>query len=300
MAKNKGLFFIIVGGILWGASGTCAQILLHDTGLSTYWLTGMRLLCAGILLLIYSYLHTHQNIFTIWRSPKMASQLLIFSFIGMLPSQLAYFMAIKYGNAATGTILQFLGPIFILLFLTIRWRLKPSRTDILSVLLAFLGTFLLVTQGNITQLALSISAIVWGILSGLSQAFYTLLPGKLLKSYATELITGWAMLLGSIPFLPLLTSHAMPTFSLNSWLEIIFIIVFGTAIAYLFYLSSLNYLKPTTSSMLSAFEPLTATFLAVVFLGTPFSLVQILGGVLIIGVTFLQALSARKPINDHS
>ncbi|MFP7482507.1 EamA family transporter, partial [Weissella paramesenteroides] len=96
----------------------------------------------------------------------MASQLLIFSFIGMLPSQLAYFMAIKYGNAATGTILQFLGPIFILLFLIIRWHLKPSRTDILSVLLAFLGTFLLVTQGNITQLALSISAIVWGILSG--------------------------------------------------------------------------------------------------------------------------------------
>ncbi|MFP7482506.1 EamA family transporter, partial [Weissella paramesenteroides] len=84
----------------------------------------------------------------------------------MLPSQLAYFMAIKYGNATTGTILQFLGPIFILLFLIIRWRLKPSRTDILSVLLAFLGTFLLVTQGNITQLALSISAIVWGILSG--------------------------------------------------------------------------------------------------------------------------------------
>lgn len=243
MTKNKGLFFIIAGGILWGASGTCAQVLLHDTGLSTYWLTGIRLLCAGILLLTYSYLHTHQNIFTIWRTPKMASQLLIFSFIGMLPSQLAYFMAIKYGNAATGTILQFLGPIFILLFLIMRWRLRPSRTDILSVLLACLG---------------------------------------------------------SIPFLPLLTSHAMPTFSLNSWLEIIFIIVFGTAIAYLFYLSSLNYLKPTTTSMLSAFEPLTATFLAVVFLGTPFSLVQILGGVLIIGVTFLQALAARKPINNHS
>ena len=201
----------------------------------------------------------------------MTIRLLLFSFMGMLPSQFTYFMAIKYGNAATGTILQFLGPIFILIFLILWWRQKPTRLDITSILLAFLGTFLLVTQGNVNHLALSPGAIIWGVLAGLSQALYTLLPGKMLKMYKAELITGWAMILGGIPFLSLLIASPKPTFSASAWLEILFIILFGTAIVYLFYLSSLNYLKATTTSMLSAFEPLTATFLSIALLGTPFS-----------------------------
>ena len=42
--------------------------------------------------------------------------------------------------------------------------------------------------------------------------------------------------------------------------------------------------------MLSAFEPLTATFLAVTVLNTHVSGAEIAGALLILGITFLQAL----------
>ena len=35
--------------------------------------------------------------------------LILFAFLGMVPSQLTYFLAISAGNAATATILQFWG-----------------------------------------------------------------------------------------------------------------------------------------------------------------------------------------------
>nr|WP_252904420.1 EamA family transporter [Secundilactobacillus silagei] len=66
----------------------------------------------------------------------------------MIPSQFSYFMAIKHGNAPTATILQFLGPIFIIIYVAIRhWRM-PRRIDVISMLIALLGTYLLVTKGS--------------------------------------------------------------------------------------------------------------------------------------------------------
>ncbi|GBG95798.1 drug/metabolite transporter permease [Ligilactobacillus salitolerans] len=294
MHKNKGLFLIISSGILWGASGTSAQALLHNTHLSTYWLTGIRLLCAGSLLLAYYFLRTRQNIFAIWKDKNMARQLVLFAFFGMFPAQFTYFMAVNYGDAATATILQFLGPIFILLFLIFRWHRRPTRLDVVCVFFALLGTFLLVTKGHVSQLTLAPAAVFWGVMAGVSQASYTLLPDQLLKKFKAELVCGWAMILGGLPFIPLLVTSTPPSFTGRDWGQLAYIIIFGTAVAFLFYLSSLHYLKPTTTSMLSAFEPLTATILSILLLGTVFSWIQVIGGVLIIGVTFLQGWYAQK------
>ena len=64
--------------------------------------------------------------------------------------------------------------------------------------------------------------------------------------------------------------------------------------AYLLVLGSLNYISPVATGMLSAFEPLTATTLAVTRLHIAFGPAEWLGGILIILNTLLQALPFNK------
>lgn len=60
------------------------------------------------------------------------------------------------------------------------------------------GTYLLVTQGRLTSLALAPAAVLWGVLAGVSQASYTLLPRQLLRRYDETQVVGWAMLIGGV------------------------------------------------------------------------------------------------------
>lgn len=286
--RKHGLFLAIFGACCWGISGTIAQAFFQQTGLSTFWLTGARLLVAGCLLLLYVKLAKGSKIFAIWHDKYAAGRLFLFAFIGMVLSQFTYFMAIEKGNAATATILQFTGPAFIIMTLALLNRQWPRRIEIISILMAMVGTFLLVTQGHPGSLSLSPAALAWGLLAGVSQATYTLTPVKLLQKYDPALVIGWAMTLGSVIFWPALTSSKI---SQLNWLHLAmlaFIILFGTLIAYLFYLSSLNYLMPAITSILSAFEPLVATLLAISFLGVRFNLVGIIGGSLVLLTAGLQ------------
>lgn len=293
--KNKGFFYAIAGSLLWGASGTVAQFFFENNAVATEWVVGIRLLTAGLLLLVWCLLSIPREVAGIFRSPADFLQVLLFGLLGVLPSQFTYFMAIRLGNAPTATILQFLSPLFILVYLSVRHARLPRRIDFLSIALALSGTYLLVTRGQWNQLALSPRALFWGVLAGVSAALYTLLPGKLLKRFDAKVVTGVAMVLSGSAFLPVLARTELPEMTRNSWFSLAFIVVGGTMFAYLFYIQSLKYIAPSTTSMLSAFEPMTATILSVVFLGTAFGIPEITGSLLIISVTFLQALPAKYP-----
>ncbi|MFC4760518.1 DMT family transporter [Fructobacillus durionis] len=284
---NTGLLFAIIGGVFWGASGTVAEYVFSVQHVPSTWLVGIRLLSAGLLLLGVS-VTLHQDIFAIWHKWSSVISLLLFSFFGMLPSQLAYFMAIQYGNAPTATVLQFLGPIFIILYLALSSKHWPSRINTISVFIAVTGTFLLVTSGNIKGLSFSLAAILWGIGAGLSQASYTLLPRKLLIEFDDTLVVGWGMFLSSIPFLGVIFNSKVTINNVGTASSIVFIVIFGTMLAYLFYLKSLRYISPSITGMLSSFEPLTATLLSITFLHVTFNFVQLIGGALILSTVFLQ------------
>lgn len=292
--KKRGLTLAITGCILWGISGTVAEYDLTAQHLTPMWLVGVRLLFAGTLLIIWYAASHGKQVFDVWRRPKTALLLITFAFLGMVPSQLTYYMAINYGNAPTATVLQFLGIIFIIAYMAFATRRLPRRIDVFSVILAVIGTFFLVTNGHLDRLALSPLALSWGVLAGVAQATYTLIPQKLLEQFDARLVVGWSMVVGSLPFMWLLVHTPMPKFTVSGVASIAFIVIFGTMIAYLFYLKSLTDILPSTTGMLSSFEPLTATLLSVTLLHTEFSSIQLFGGLLIMSTTFLQALPARK------
>lgn len=293
--KRKGLTCAIVGTTFWGMSGVTAQYLFSEQPVEPGWLVGVRLAIAGLLLVIWSSVTNTKEVLAIWRHWQDWTLLIAFALFGMIPSQYSYFMAVKHGNAPTATILQFLGPLFIILYLAIRhWRL-PRRIDAISMVIALFGTYLLVTKGQFDRLQLAPAAVFWGVMAGVGQALYTLIPIRLLQKYDAKVVTGWAMLIGSLVFMPHIVMTPLPNLNLMSWGGVLFVATFGTMFAYLLYLQSLNYIMPATTGMLSSFEPLTATVLSILILHTAFGLPEMLGGAMILATAFLQAIAVSGP-----
>ncbi|WP_048000534.1 EamA family transporter [Lactiplantibacillus herbarum] len=291
--KTWGLVLAGAGAFLWGSSGTVAQHLFNTTAISPLWLVALRMLVSGALLIGYG-IGRRLPVLAVFKQPRAALKLIAFSLFGMAGVQLTYFMAISTGNAALAAILQFLSPVLIILYLAVTtWRL-PSKLDVISVVMAVIGTILIVTQGHLHSLALPVIAIIWGLLAAVGATVYTLMPVSLLKTYGATTIVGWSMLIGGV--LVLIGTGAwrdMPQLSVGAWLQVSFVVIFGTMLAYLFFLQSLEFILPTTASVLGAIEPLAATILSVVFLNVHFNLIGIIGAILIVGVTLLQFIATR-------
>ncbi|WEV61027.1 DMT family transporter [Streptococcaceae bacterium ESL0729] len=296
--KWLGLLLVISGAILWGTSGPVAEYMFASQDVSPLWIVCVRLMVAGVLLLASYKVINKGSILSIWSDRHFRKELLLFSFLGMMPMQLLYFLAIKFSNASTATVLQFTSPVFIILYLAMKNHKLPGRFAIFSVALAMLGTFLLATGGNINNLSLSLVGLLLGLSCGLVNALYTLLPVRLLKHYDAKLVCGWAMLIGSLPLTPALVLAHPQTINSSFMMELGYVVIVGTMLAHLFYVTSLSYLSPYVTNVLGSFEPVTATLLSLIFLNLRLNLPQALGIILILLMAGLQSLPQKYKGED--
>lgn len=276
--KKLGIIFVLMAGIFWGISGTASQYLFQHLHVSTEWLTTVRLLIAGTILLLIAYKREGEKVFHIWKEKKDIISTLIFGVIGMIGVQYTYLAAIKYGNAATATVLQYLGPALVTSYYLILEKRMPNRKEISALFFALLGTFLLVTHGNIGQLSISKEGFIWGIISAFGLAFYTIQPIPILKKWGALIVVGWGMVVAGFVFSFV---HAPWNFE-GSWNGLanflfVFIIVCGTVLAFYSYLESLKFLTASETSLLATIEPLSAAVTSVVFLSVPFGIFDWVG-----------------------
>ncbi|MEJ1318127.1 EamA family transporter [Latilactobacillus sakei] len=95
----------------------------------------------------------------------MLGRLLAFAILGLSAVQYAYFLTIQASNAPTTTILQQLGTVMIIIISLVIYHKTPNRTELIAVIVALLGTWLLVTKGQLTQLSISGASIRLGFVS---------------------------------------------------------------------------------------------------------------------------------------
>lgn len=289
-----GITLALVGASLWGLNGTVSQYLFQQQHVDVNWFVTTRLLCSGVLLLLIEALRK-KPIFHIWRSKHFIFQLLLFSIIGMLGVQYSYMASIADGNAAVATLLQYTAPIFIILYLIFTRQQRFMPIDIVLIFATLIGTWLLLTGGSFAGLSVPMSAVIWGIISAITLAFYTLYAKTLLANFSSLLIIGWGMLIAGLCMQwihPIWTTGDIH-FSFETNIALFFTIFFGTAIAFWFFFQSVGYLSAKESTLLGTIEPLAALVSSILWLSSPFSLLQAVGAMLILVIVAIISLMPK-------
>ena len=293
---KSGVLFTVVGALLWGVSGTSGQFLLQHRGLTSGWLVAVRMLMAGLILLVLCYKKEEGAIFRVWKDKRDRLDMFLFAALGLSFCQYTYFATISHSNAGTATVLQFLAPVLIMVYLSFKNSRLPRPAEMTAIIFAVAGIFLLATHGRFDSLSTSKEALTYGLLSAVAVVIYNLQPVRLIKTYGTLLSLGWGMLIGGI----LLSIMYQPwriigTWDIAAFASLLVIILFGTVISFSLYLEGVQRIGATVGSLLSSAEPLSATFLSVVWLGTSLHWTDLVGIVLILSTVFLLTLKT-KPI----
>lgn len=293
-SKSTGYFLAILAALLWGVSGTLAQFLFQNRGITPEWLVTTRLLISGIVFLIIALSTNPAEVFKPFKNKVDSLHMIGFGIFGMLAVQYTYFAAIKHSNAATATILQYSGPVLIACYSALKEKRIPSPKEIFAIILAMLGTFLIVTHGSLESLSITSVALFWGLISAVALAVYSILPINLMNKYQATVVVGWGMLIGGLAFSLLNNPFAAPgEWDLYSYLFSAGIILLGTMVAFYSYMLSVKIVGPTVASLLACAEPLSAALIAVLWLNTPFGMYDGIGTVcILITITMLTGKEA--------
>jgi len=264
----KGTLYSLLSGLIWGICGILGEYFFAHYQVSSGWITSMRLLLAGSLVLFLSAFQLRSRLLDIWKDKKNYLPFFAYAILGIFSVQFFFYLCVEYSNATTATILQFISPVFILFYNRIVYQKRASITAILYVLIAMVGVFLMATKGDLSKLSMTPLALVTGLLSAVGVMFNVILPQRFARDYGFVPTVGWGMLLAGVFSNFLYPVHQI-TFQLDvtSFLICFTIAVFGTAFAFFLSMKAVLLVSPLVVSVVSASEPLSSALLSVLFLG---------------------------------
>lgn len=283
----KGTILSLVAGIAWGLSGTSGQYLMTH-GFPVLVLTNIRLLIAGLLLVLYMLLTNRRKLVEMLKDQKAMMSLTLFALLGLLLNQFAYLKSIYESNAGTATVLQYVCPVGILAYTCLKDCVAPTVTEVLSMILAVGGTFLIATHGQFNQLSVTPTGLFWGLFAAFTYALYILIPIQLIKMWGSISVIGVGMMLAGIVLTPFSgISHFHWQLSTEVYLALVGIILVGTIIAYTLFLKGTSLVGPVKSSLLAAVEPISAVFFAFLIMHEQFYFLDFVGMFMILSAVAL-------------
>lgn len=289
-----GIILTLLGATLWGVSGTSVQFIGNFRNMNLEWLLTMRLITAGLLTVLYGWIRQGNAIFNVFRNWRDTLGLVIFGVFGMALCQYTYFRSIVIAGAGIATVLQYLAPSMIIIYLLVRYGKRPSTGEIISVILALVGTICLMGNNGFSFESFRSDVLFWGLLSAVGVAVYSVSPVRLLATYGTIPIVGFGMLLSGLVAAALFQQpHSYATWDVWTVVGCFNVVFLGTIVSFNAYLEGVKRIGAVSGSILSSIEPISAAFFGWALLGNQFNWVGILGMAMIIATVIIIALEKR-------
>ena len=289
-----GIILTLLGATLWGVSGTSVQFVGNFRNMNLEWLLTMRLITAGLLTVLYGWIRQGNAIFNVFRNWRDTLGLVIFGVFGMALCQYTYFRSIVIAGAGIATVLQYLAPSMIIIYLLVRYGKRPSTGEIISVILALVGTICLMGNNGFSFESFRSDVLFWGLLSAVGVAVYSVSPVRLLATYGTIPIVGFGMLLSGLVAAVLFQQpHSYATWDVWTVVGCFNVVFLGTIVSFNAYLEGVKRIGAVPGSILSSIEPISAAFFGWALLGNQFNWIGILGMAMIIATVIIIALEKR-------
>jgi len=271
--RNQGLLLVHLAVLFFGFPGVIGKLL----PLTPVQLTWFRVFLASLGLLVI----------LIWQKEKFnlrsGSDLLLILASGLLLGfhWTAFFRSVQVSTVAVGLLSYSTFPIFTVFFEPWLLRLKFRKSYLLLALACFLGVALMVPEFRLSNRIFQ--GVVWGILSGLSFSFLTIINRVLSPRYSSLLVAFYQDSLAMIFLLPLFLSHPSSLdFGARDLSLLLFLGLVCTAGAHTMFIRGLRFIEARLSSLLSSLEPVYGIIFGYLWLREIPDLRTIGGGLLIL------------------
>lgn len=290
--KSKSIFIFVM--LIFGSIG----LFVKNIDLSSSEIALFRGAAGSLFLIGASFLVKQRFSF---KTSKKNLVLLLLSGAALGFNWIFLFEAYRYTTIANATLSYYFAPVFVMILAPFLLKEKWTWMKGFGIVLAFLGFLLVVNPGG--EAAVGAYNHPAGILYGLlAAAFYTsvILINKFIKDLSDFETTIMQLLTASIVLFPyVFTTQNLNYFSLD-FRSISLLLVVGiihTGVAYLLYFSVLKKLKGQTIAVLSYIDPISAVIMAAIILNESMGFVQMVGGILILGSTFISEINWKRVRN---
>jgi drug/metabolite transporter (DMT)-like permease len=228
--------------------------------------------------------------------PREIRDCVIVGTLGIAASNYFYYLAIQRTTVATAIILQYLAPVFVLLWMLYRKLQLPTFSRVAGVLVAVLGSVLaigVVSRAHgfpwlaiVTgQIRFDLIGVIAALVAAVAFAFYNIFGRHLVTSNDRWTVLAWALAgaaLGWICVNPpwrVLAAH----YSRPQWAFMAIFSVTSILVPFSLYFAGLHHLDATRAIVTSCLEPVFSILIAALALG------ELLGGIQIAGILFVLA-----------
>jgi drug/metabolite transporter (DMT)-like permease len=158
-----------------------------------------------------------------------------------------------------------------------------------AIFFSTLGCYLVVGAYDVSLFSMNRLGMVAGLVSACAFAFYSMYGEHWMQKYHAVTVIFYSTLIAAVAWN--LVQRPLGSFklgySLDQWLLILFIAIPSTVVAFTLYFKGINIIRSARAGITATLEPIAAGAIAYLFLGEMLAPLQMLGGLLVIGVVIV-------------
>ena len=283
--------FILGASVLWGCIGIFVRI-FNPMGLGSLEILEIRTLFGLLFITIYLAIF-HREKFRIHLKD-------LWCFVGvgvcnMTAGAYCYFTGMTMASLSVMSVLQYTGPVFVMLFGVLLFHEKFTARKLLALALAFAGCCFAAGLGSDDYL--SVQGLLLGLGSGLAYSMYSVFGRFAMnRGYDAWTILFWGFLCCGIASAPLTDWGALAAAVTMDASVLVPVALLGFLmgfLAYLLYSCGLACMEAGTVAVLSSMELVAATLAGTLLYHEPLTVSNILGIALVLSGIVVLSLHGK-------
>jgi len=280
---------LIASMVIFGTLGIFVRNISVSSGELALYRAVMASVMIGLFLLI-----TRQKI--PFRQIRKALPLLLLSGCAMGFNWILLFEAYRYTTVSVATLSYYFAPVIVTVACPILFREKMGPKQWLCFFMSTLGIALITGIGDLSAGSNHVKGILFGLGAASLYATVVLLNKFIqgVEAFHRTFLQFLAAVVVLIPYVALTGGMTLFTMNTTGWVNLLIVGLVHTGVAYCLYFSSLKELPGQKAAILSYIDPLVAVLISVTVLGESMTLMQCIGGCLILGFTLYNEISPKS------
>ena len=288
-----GALAVAAAASLWGTLGYFAKI-LYAQGVSFESLVAVRASVGWIAVLGFVLLRRGV------RGLRIARRDLVFlvpaGAVGIGVFYLLYFYTVRESTVGTAAILLYSAPAFVVILAWLFLREPLGAPKVLALGLTTSGIFLVVGAYDPTNLEVSPTVLLTGLLSGLTYGLYAIFGRPVAGHLSPAVVLSYALAFASLLLIPtaLPTLDTLAGLPAGSYALLFVLSVVHTTFAFALYTFGIRHLGAGRAAIVANVEPVVAGAMGIVLLNEGLTVLKALGALLVLAGAALAQVGPRK------